>query len=211
MKLTKYEHSCLVIEKGGSSIVIDPGAYTLPLSDLLGVVAVVVTHEHADHWTAEQLHRILGNNKDARILGPAGVANAAADFTVETVKDGDVITVEPFTLKFFGDKHAVIHASIPLVDNVAVLVDDTLYYAGDSFTVPPVEVDTLAVPVGAPWLKIGDVMDYVAAVKPRKTFPVHEAVLSVIGKNMANDRVEFVTAQGGGEFFALEPGDALDL
>lgn len=211
MKLTKYEHSCLVVEKGGSSVVIDPGAYTLPLSDLLGVVAIVVTHEHADHWTAEQLHRILGNNKDARIFGPSGVASAAADFIVETVKDGDVITVEPFTLKFFGEKHAVIHASIPIVDNVAVLVDDTLYYAGDSFTVPPVEVDTLAVPVGAPWLKIGDVMDYVAAVKPRKTFPVHEAVLSVIGKNMANGRVEFVTAQGGGEFFALEPGDALDL
>ena len=36
-------------------------------------------------------------------------------------------------------------------------------------------------------------------------------VLSVIGKNMANDRIGTVTAANGGEFFALEPGQSLDL
>jgi len=211
MKLTKYEHACLVAQKSGSALVIDPGMFTTPLGDLTGVVAIVITHEHADHWTAQQLTRILEGNKSARIFGPAGVAAAAGDFAIETVAEGDEVVVEPFTLRFFGEKHAVIHSSIPVVDNVGVLVDGALYYGGDSYTLPGVEVDTLAVPVGAPWLKIGEVIDYVEAVKPRRSFPVHEAPLSVIGKNMANERVGTATARGGGEFVLLETGESLDL
>ena len=144
MKLTKYEHACMVIEKGDELLVIDPGGYTMPLTDLRKVVAVVITHEHADHWTAEQLTRILGNNPKARLLGPSGVAVAASDFDIEVVAHGDTVTVESFELKFFGEKHAVIHESIPVIDNVAVLVNNTFYYAGDSYTVPGVDVPVLA-------------------------------------------------------------------
>ncbi len=211
MKLTKFEHACMVIDKGGSSVVIDPGSFTMPLSDLDGVVAIIITHEHADHWTPEQLTRLLDRNPDARILGPAGVKAAATDFTVETVKDGDKVEIEPFSLKFFGAKHAIIHESIPVIDNVGVLVDDNFYYAGDSYTVPPVEVQTLAAPVGAPWLKIGEAMDYVLAVAPHRCIPVHEMVLSQIGKTMTNARIEAMTVRGGGEFFVLEPGESLEL
>jgi len=211
MKLTKHEHACMVIQKGGSLLVIDPGSFTLPLTELDGVVAIVITHEHADHWTAEQLQRILDRNTGARIFGPAGVATAASDFAIETVVHGDIIEVEPFHLQFFGEKHAVIHASIPLVDNVGVLIDDNFYYGGDSYTLPGVAVGTLAVPIGAPWLKIGEVMDYVTAIAPRQSIPVHEAPLSVIGQNMANGRIETVTAAGGGSFFPLEPLQSLDL
>ena len=211
MRLTKQEHACFVITEAGQMIVVDPGSFTLPLVDPEGVVAIVVTHEHGDHWTAEHLQRILERNPDARIFGPAGVAAAASDFSVETVQDGDSRVVGAFTLRFFGKKHAVIHESIPVIDNVGVLVNDRVYYAGDSFTVPPVEVDTLAVPIGASWLKVSEAMDYVAAVKPKRSFPTHEMVLSVIGKNMVNARIEHVTTLGGGEFFALEPGDSLDV
>lgn len=211
MKVTKHEHACLVVEKGGSILVVDPGSYTMPLGDLIGVIAVVITHEHADHWTPEQLQRILDRNPSARILGPAGIAAAATGFTVEVVKHGDELTIEPFDLKFFGEKHAIIHASIPVVDNVGVLIDDELYYGGDSYTVPPVSVGTLAAPIGAPWLKIGEAMDYVLAVAPTRAFPTHEAPLSQIGKTMAHARIDAMTRRGGGEFFPLEPGESLEL
>lgn len=211
MKLTKFEHACLVLEKTDSRIVIDPGMFTTPLTDIVGVVAIVLTHEHPDHWTPEHLTRLLDRNPNARILGPVGVAAAASGFSVETVVDGDTVDVGPFTLRFFGEKHAVIHSSIPIVDNVGVLVDDSLYYGGDSYTVPDVTVHTLATPIGAPWLKIGEVMDYVAQIAPRRSFPVHDMPLSVIGKKMAHDRVAAVTELGGGEFFALDPNESTEL
>lgn len=211
MRLTKHEHACLVVTTADSALVVDPGAFTLPLDDLAGVVAVVITHEHDDHWTPEHLQRILDRSPDAIILGPPGVVAAAPGFPVRPVADGDVIEAGPFSIRFFGRFHALIHESIPVVDNVGVLINEALYYGGDSYTIPPVAVDTLAIPIGAPWLKIGDVMDYVAAIKPKRAFPTHEMVLSVIGKNMAHARVKHVTTTGNGEFFPLEPGDSLDL
>ena len=211
MRVTKLEHACMVVEKAGDQLVIDPGGYTSPLTDLVDVVAIVITHEHADHWTADQLGRILDRNPNARIIGPAGVAAAAAPLPVEVVRDGDRISVGAFELAFCGAKHAVIHESIPVIDNVGVFVNDTLYYAGDSFTLPGRPVPYLAAPVGAPWLKIGDAIDFVLAVAPRHAFPVHEAPLSQIGRGMGNARLGWATEQGGGEYTVLEPGESLEL
>jgi L-ascorbate metabolism protein UlaG (beta-lactamase superfamily) len=211
MRVTKHEHACLVIEKEGQRLVIDPGSYTTPLIDTDGVVAIVVTHEHADHWTPEQLGRILETNADARILGPAGVVAAASDFDVTVVADSEVHEVGVFSLRFFGEKHAVIHPSIPVIDNVGVMVDDSLYYPGDSFTVPSVPVNTLAAPAGAPWLKISEAMDFVTAVAPKRCFPTHQMVLSKIGQKLANDRLRKVTEDAGGEYVVLEPDESLDL
>lgn len=212
MKVTKQEHSCLIVEVAGKNLVVDPGSFTTLLVGLSDIIAIVLTHEHADHWTSEQLEHLLDRNPDARIFGPAGVASAASGFAVETVKAGDTVELEPFTLRFFGSEHAMIHRSIPIVDNVGVLINEELYYAGDSYTVPEgVKVGTLAVPTGAPWLKIGEVMDFVTAVAPRRSFPVHEMVLSAAGKSMSNARVKLVTEAGGGEFFALEPGESMGL
>lgn len=210
--MTKLEHSALVIEQSGKKLFIDPGSFTTPITEATDAAAVVITHEHADHWTPEQLKRIRAESADVPIYGPPGVAAAAAEFGVIAVAAGDRIEVGPYTLQFFGGRHAVIHESIPVVDNLGVLVDETLYYAGDSFTVPEgVRVDTLAAPAGAPWLKISEVIDFVLELAPARVFPVHEMVLSRVGKELSNARLQWATEQGGGEFFALEPNDTLDL
>ena len=72
-------------------------------------------------------------------------------------------------------------------------------------------VEALAAPVGAPWLTIGEAMDFVLAVRPRRAFATHEMVLSTAGKGMGADRLTWAVEQGGGEYVALEPGDTLDL
>lgn len=212
MRVTKQEHACLILESAGKTLVIDPGVFTTALIGLNDVVAVVMTHEHGDHWTADQLNHILDRNPGVKFYGPEGVAIAASDFDITVVRDGDVVAADPFALRFYGENHAVIHSSIPIVDNVGVLVNNALYYPGDSFTVPEgVEVDTLAAPVGAPWLKIGDAIDFVLAVRPRRAFATHEMVLSTVGKGMGGERLKWAVEQGGGEYVALEPGDSLDL
>jgi L-ascorbate metabolism protein UlaG (beta-lactamase superfamily) len=211
MRITKYEHACFVASIGDKKLVVDPGSFTVPLPDSNSVVAVVVTHEHGDHWTPEHLQRILDNSPDVKFFGPAGVAAAAADFEFSVVKDGEKIAIDPFELEFFGEHHAEIHSSFPIVDNVGVLINDTVFYPGDSFTQGPPNVDLLAVPASAPWLKIGEVMDYVLAAKPKRSFPTHEMVNSVIGNGMANARIQATTEQGGGEFFPLQPGESIEV
>jgi len=211
MRLTKYEHACLVVAEGDAKLVVDPGGFTTPLVGLRGVVAVVVTHEHQDHWTPDQLGHLRESAPDLVVLGPPGVVAAAKGFDVREVHDGDVVEVGPFSLAFHGSRHAVIHDSIPVVDNTGVLVNDELFVPGDQFTVPPVEVPTLAVPIGAPWLKVSEVMDYVAAVHPRRTFPVHEGTLSQAGFDMHADRVRRVVEGYGGEARVLRPHETVEL
>jgi L-ascorbate metabolism protein UlaG (beta-lactamase superfamily) len=211
MRITKYEHACFVASIGDKKLVVDPGSFTVPLPDTNNVVAVVVTHEHGDHWTPEHLQRILDNSPDVKFFAPAGVAAAATDFEFTVVKDGEKITIDPFELEFFGENHAIIHSSFPVVDNVGVLINGTVFYPGDSFTQGPPNVDLLAVPASAPWLKIGEVMDYVLAAKPKRSFPVHEMINSVIGNGMANARIQATTEQGGGEFVPLAPGESIEV
>lgn len=212
MRVTKFEHAALRIDKGDDVLLIDPGSFTSPLDDLSGLVAVVLTHEHPDHWTPEHLDRILRAAPGTPIFGPAGVAKAAEGYEITVVAPGDTVTTGPFELRFFGGTHEVIHSSLPVPENVGVLVDGEFYYPGDSYAVPEsVEVGTLAAPLGAPWLKIGEAMDYVLAVKPRRAFGTHDMTLSVAGKSMHRDRLKWATEQNGGEFFALEPNDSLDL
>lgn len=212
MRITKHEHAALRIEKDDSTLIVDPGALTNPLENLNNLVGVIITHEHPDHWSAEHLDRLRTEFADVPIYGPAGVAAAAAKYDVITVSPGDTVEVGPFTASFFGGKHAVIHESVPMIDNVGVLIDDTFYYPGDSYALPDgAEVDVLAAPVGAPWLKIGDAIDFVLAVNPRRTFATHDMTLSSFGRGLGVERLTWATKQGSGEYVDLAPGQSIEL
>ncbi len=211
MKVTKLEHAALILETAGKTLIIDPGSLTTPITEPGNAVGIVITHQHADHWTPEQLNRILGKNPGIPIFGPQGVADAAQGFDVTVVSDGSTAEVGPFSLQFFGTTHAQIHPSVPAPDNVGVLVNGSFFYPGDAFTVPPAKVDVLAVPCGAPWMKASEAMDYIADVAPTHAFPTHDMHLSVAGKGVQNSLLERATAAVGGEYTVLEPGQSLDV
>jgi L-ascorbate metabolism protein UlaG (beta-lactamase superfamily) len=210
MKVTKLEHAALIVETAGRTLIIDPGSLTTPVTEPGNAIGIVITHEHPDHWTPEQLNRILAKNPGIPIFGPAGFAAAAEGFDITVVSDGTTVEIGPFTLRFYGEKHAVIHHTLPVPDNVGVLVNGTLFYPGDAFTVPDVAVQTLAVPSAAPWLKLGEAMDYVTEVAAAHVFPTHDMSLTAAGRGMHNMRLQAAAEAAGGEFIALEPGQSLD-
>jgi L-ascorbate metabolism protein UlaG (beta-lactamase superfamily) len=203
MQLTKYEHACFTVEKDGQLLVVDPGGFTTDFIAPGGVVAVVVTHDHGDHFDHEQLAAIINENPNTIIVGPDTVTSQIEAFSTKTVAAGDMLEVGPFRLAFFGGSHATIHPTLPTTANVGVMINDLLYYPGDSFALPGKPVDTLALPVGAPWLKISEVMDFLSQVHPRLAFPTHDAVLSQIGKELADGRLGTTASENGGTYQRL--------
>jgi L-ascorbate metabolism protein UlaG (beta-lactamase superfamily) len=211
MKITKRGHACLEVAIDSQTLIIDPGSYTEELTGLGNVLAVVITHKHDDHCDEAKIAKIKKENPDVQIFGTSEVAARLESLNVRTVYHGDYYEVGSFRLEFFGDMHQIIHQSIPLVQNTAVLVNGDLYYAGDSYTPPDVKVKVLACPTSAPWLKIGDVMDYIQEIKPAICFPTHNALLSQLGHDLNNSRVKQVTEENGGKFRYLEVGQFLEL
>ncbi len=188
MKLTKFEHACFTLESDGQELLFDPGNYTSDLVIPENVVAVVLTHEHADHFDKDLLQQIINKNPRAIILAPKEMAEQLPDVPSKAIAPGGSTTVGSFSLRFFGGEHAVVHPEIPIVTNVGVLVNDSFYYPGDSFDLPDVPIKTLALPVTAPWLKISESIDFMVETKPTLAFPVHDHIASDDGKALV-DRI----------------------
>ena len=175
MRITKYEHACLVIENNGQNLIIDPGNISDDFIVPKNVVGVVLTHEHPDHIDPEKMKNILPDNPEAVVVSHAGIINTNNWPHTQVVAAGDTFELGPFNLKFYGGKHELIHKKLPIVDNLGVMINDTLYYPGDSYATPGVPVKVLAVPTSGPWLKIGDVVDFVLGVHPEMAFSTHDA------------------------------------
>jgi L-ascorbate metabolism protein UlaG (beta-lactamase superfamily) len=74
----------------------------------------------------------------------------------------------------YGREHAVIHPDLPNVLNVGYLIGNRFFYAGDAFTVPGMPVEIVAVPVGAPWMRMSESVDWLRSLRPRVAIPVHD-------------------------------------
>lgn len=188
MKLTKHEHACVVLEKNGAKIVIDPGSFSSGAAEIIaGADAVLLTHEHFDHVNEAAVTEALAARPGLRVYAPGalrGMFGAHADqFTA--VAAGDELTVASFDIRVHGDQHAQIHPDIPRIANVGYLVDGGLYHPGDAFFVPAAPVSTLLLPTSGPWMKIAEAADYVRAVRPQQVIQIHEMLLSDIGLRLA--------------------------
>src|ERR1700759_67906 len=117
MKLTKHEHACVVLEKDGASLVIDPGAFSSDAARIIaGAGAILVTHEHADHVAPEAINEALTARPDLRVYAPASLRESLAghDGQFTAVAAGDSLTIGPFGITVHGVEHAVIHPDIPV-------------------------------------------------------------------------------------------------
>lgn len=204
MKLTKYQHSCFTVEKNNEIVVVDPGKYSSDFIAPNDVVAVIITHVHFDHFDHEQIKSIIDKNPGAVIFGPQTVTSAIEVFKTQAITEDTVVEVGQFKLQFIFGQHEAIHPDSPSTANLGIMIDDLLYYPGDSFMAPPAPVDTLALPVAAPWLKISDTIDFYQFVHPRLAFPTHDAILSAEGKEIVDSHLSSVAADNGMEYKRLD-------
>lgn len=212
MKVTKFEHACFTVEHNNKVIVVDPGNFSSSFVAPENVEAVVITHNHQDHLDHDHLSAIMDKNPSAIIIGPQQVVDEIDVFETRVVSGGDSVSFDEFDLKFFGDDHAAIHSSMPHVDNTGVLINDLLFFPGDALTVPEgVAIDTLALPVSAPWMKLGEAVDYLEAVHPNRAFPVHEALYTEAAQAMVNRMLSARAESLGIEYTVVGVGESIDV
>lgn len=215
MRLTKFGHACVRLDKDGNDgqlLVIDPGVFTDP-SALDGASAVLITHEHADHFVEGPLRAAAEANPRLQIWTNQSVADQLTGLgdRVHAVGEGDTFSAAGFDVQVHGQLHAVIHPDIPRITNVGFLVDDTVFHPGDALTVPATTIDTLMLPAHAPWSSIGMLIDWVRTVKPRRAYAIHDGLLNDAGLGIVGRLLDDGGPGTGAPYTRLIPGEATTL
>jgi len=212
MKITKYGHACLLVEEQGVRFLFDPGTYS-PDALVEGVHAILITHNHQDHLDTGLIKQLLEENPGIKIItvAEAGKDLAEAGIPFITIEDGGELEVNGVSVRSFGKKHAYIYGDAPQCQNTVFMVANRFYHPGDSFHVPSQPVEILALPVGGPWMKLSEAVDYAKQVKPKVAIPMHDAFYKEGGMQMVRGFVGRMIEPDGIDFRNLADGESVQL
>lgn len=180
MIITKFGHSCLLIEEGDARILIDPGKWSEGHTGLMNLDAVFITHEHPDHCHRESLQEILRNNPNVSIVTNAGTGKrlTEAGIAFSLLENGQTVSIRGVSVQAAGKDHAIIHHTFPHFDNTGYLIAGRFFHPGDSLeVVPNTPIEILALPAAAPWMKLSDAIEYAEKVQPKTCILVHDGFL----------------------------------
>ena len=71
MQLTKFTHSCVRLDDGARSVLIDPGVFSEVADAVDGVSAILITHEHPDHVDVGKVRAAVQADSRLRVFAPA--------------------------------------------------------------------------------------------------------------------------------------------
>jgi L-ascorbate metabolism protein UlaG (beta-lactamase superfamily) len=211
MRITKFGHACVRIEHDGTTVVVDPGAFTEPEA-VAGADAVLVTHEHFDHYLADRLLAA-----DAPVFTIEAVAAKIRDEApavaerLTVVAPGDAFDAG-LPVRAVGELHAVIHPEYPRLTNSGYVIDaggTKVYHPGDALTEPGEAVDLLLCPVSAPWLKASEAIEFARAVKAPRTLAIHDRIYSEPGLGIIDNHMNVFLSRDGLEYVRRADGEDL--
>lgn len=211
MTITKLGHCCLVVEVKGVRFMTDPGNYSTRQTEVKNIDAILITHDHQDHLHVESLKKVLENNPAAKIYTNSGVSKILTEEKIahEIVEHGQSVVVKDVRVEGWGTEHAYIYKTVTLVMNTGYSINDKFFYPGDAFTIPRHRVDVLALPVSAPWMHLGEAIDYAIKVRPRICFPVHDG--NCVRAGLVHRLPQTVLDPKGIHFIPMKEGDTQEF
>lgn len=186
MKVTMLGHSAIAVDAPAGRFVIDPGGFTDP-SCLDSADAVLLTHAHADHLDVEAVRDcglpVWGTQETVDAVGHGTAVRAGESFEVLGIK-----------VQAVGGLHEEIHPAIPRPENVGFFFGGVLH-PGDQW-VHVEGVELLFLPISAPWVRGADAADYAMTIGARTVVPIHDAVLSDVGKQLTDGMLQKAGVSG---------------
>lgn len=174
MKLAKYIHACVLIEDDDSTILLDPGEFTwkagvFSIDSLEKLDAVVITHEHLDHFSPDFVKAIVEAFPAVKIYTTSAVCEQLENLGItntSSTSEGDI------------DIAPLAHESMePLAgapcDNIRLHYKGILSHPGDSHHLTETK-EILLLPIAGPWGATIDAVRMAATLKPKVVVPIHD-------------------------------------
>lgn len=207
MKITKYIHSCLLIEEPDRVALFDPGVMSTPV---LGIDAIsqlddiFITHIHPDHIDIDFVESLFKKFPDVRITSTNEV--------VELLR-GRGITAQtnpPEGVTFFDSPHEDVKPLFDPPQEIGVHYRGVLSDPGDSHSFKETK-NILALPMTAPWGNNIRALNIALELKPQHILPIHDWHWRDEAREQAYDRFEKILGDQGITFHKLKTGDAIEI
>ncbi|QQS18003.1 MBL fold metallo-hydrolase [Candidatus Saccharibacteria bacterium] len=197
VKITKYGHSCVLVEgeqRGKARVALfDPGGWSdIPTETIEWLDDVFISHIHGDHCDPEKLRQMVAKFPDVRITAPTEVVEVLRQqgFTQAAgiMPEGAVAFVSPHEeVSPFG-------AVVP--EELGVHFLGVYTHPGDchqfAATMP-----ILALPIVAPWGSTRRALELALELKPKYALPVHDWFLSPEAREWTYEGMESVLSKQG--------------
>ncbi len=216
MKITKIFHSCILLEDKRAKILIDPGAWVFEqkaakVSDFSDADAVLITHEHPDHYYPEALRELAKNG--ARIVTNKELAAKMADIGIraETIEQDQRIDVKGIPIVGVHCPHGSL--PFPAPDNIGFKIDGKIFHPGDNASVRGLrDIEVLFVPVAGPWVKVVEAVMLAKTLRPKIAVPIHDGMITDFFVQRLRETIFGQPASEWGiEVKAANPGESFEI
>jgi L-ascorbate metabolism protein UlaG (beta-lactamase superfamily) len=205
MKITKYSHSCLLVEMPAPinrTALFDPGMMSesvLDVSKLAYLDDIIITHKHGDHFSLALLKQLVEKFPNVSITAPAELVAELAKEGItasDTSKDG---------IELFDAPHEPVTPLFETPEEIGVHYLHSLTHPGDSHSFTESKA-VLALPVTAPWGSTVSAVRLAMKLKPKFVLPIHDWHWSEEARALMYGGIEQALSAQGITFIKLENG-----
>jgi L-ascorbate metabolism protein UlaG (beta-lactamase superfamily) len=206
MKITKLEHSCLLVEMPepvSRTVLFDPGSLSEPFIDIDSLEFlddIFITHSHPDHFHPPLLKKLVAKFPDVRITSTREVVNKLKEDGIAASHE------EPDGVVFFDSKHEKVLPLFKPPEQLGFHYLDMLSHPGDSHSFNET-MPILALPVSAPWGAMVNAVKLALELKPQYVLPIHDWHWREEAKQHSYDLMESVFKENGITFLKLQNGE----
>lgn len=211
MRITKFVHSCLLVESTGHNVLIDPGNFTwsshlLHINSLPRLDHIVITHEHADHYDENGLKKLSHRFPHATIITNESLAEK-----IKALKlPNPLHTGSDDNLIMFEATHETLPLDVPQVSNIGVHIADKLTHPGDSFAIEHAR-EILALPLTGPFASYKQALDAIVKLKPKIVLPLHDWEWHRVARETRYARAKELLKKHKIDFIELENAESVEL
>jgi len=207
MKITKYVHSCLLVETPDRVALFDPGVMSTPAIDpdsLTRLDDIFITHVHPDHVDPDFIKKLLAKFPAVRITTTQEVVDSLGQAGIKaTVKP-------PAGVTFFDAPHESVKPMFPQPENTGIHYLDVLTDPGDSHSFKETK-QILALPITAPWGSTVKALNLVLELKPQHVLPIHDWHWRDEARDGTYQQFEQTLGEQGITFHKLQTGVPVEI
>jgi len=207
MKVTKFVHSCLLVETPDRVAIFDPGAMSqadFDIDKLTELDDIFITHGHADHSSLPFIKELVAKFPGVRITTTLEVLD-------QLKAEGILASSQPPEgVQFFDSPHESVEPLFPQPEEIGIHYLDSLSHPGDSHSFKETKA-ILALPVTAPWGATIRAVNLALELKPKHVLPIHDWHWHEQARHQTYDMFEQILGKQGIIFHKLQTGQPVGI